>query len=102
MTGFTTAMLPGGAYAITTVEELMDWGNAVLCFNNPTETELEALNTNKIFRNMRPELRIPEGKLIRVVRNMLTIDETKPQNLPSWKRIIEHDVANIPSGFKIS
>lgn len=102
MTAFTTAMLPTGTYAIQTLEELIDWTNAVACFNNPTDTEIEALNTNRILRFMRPELRIPSGELIRVCRSMVGINEAAAQNLPSWKRVKEYSVTTIPAGFKLT
>ncbi|WP_275336225.1 hypothetical protein [Nodosilinea sp. PGN35] len=102
MTAFTTAMLPTGNYAITTVEELADWCNAVLAFNNATDSYSEALNTNRIFRFIRPELRIPDGDLIRVCRCALQIDESKAQNLPSWKRIKEFSDTVVPAAFKLT
>lgn len=102
MTAFTTAMLPGGAFAITTVEELVDWSVSVLAFNNATDTYMEALNTNRIFRFMKPELRIPDGDLIKVCRAVITVDESKAQNLPSWKRVLPFSETVIPAGFKIT
>lgn len=101
MTAFTTAMLPTGQYAITHIDELIDWANAIQCFNNPTDTEIEALNTNRINRFMRPELRIPSGELIRVCRSMVGINEAAALNLPSWKRVNEYSTNNIPAAYKI-
>lgn len=101
MTTFTTAMLPTGVYEIKHIDELADWVNAVQCFNNPTDTEIEALNTNRINRFMRPELRIPSGELIRVCRSMVTVNEAAALNLPSWKRVVEYSVNNIPVAFRL-
>lgn len=100
---FTTAELPAGVNAITTVEELNTWSAGVLQFNYATALYTEAANTNGLFHYMQPQLRIPSGELIIVNRCAIIIDETKAQNLPQWKRIKGLTAATvIPAGFKIT
>lgn len=102
-TPFTTADLPGGAYAIATVEELVTWGNAVLAFNNAVDQYQEAANTNKLFHFIQPQLRIPSGELVIVNRAAVIVDETTAQNLPTWKRVTGLPGSTvIPAGFKIT
>lgn len=102
MVAFTTAQLPGGTFAITTVEELVVWGNGILAFNNATNMYTEAANTNQIFHFIQPQLRIPSGNLTIVNRAALFVNEAAAQNLPPWKRIQEFSNTTIPAGFKIS
>lgn len=100
---FTTAELPGGVNAITTVEELNTWSCAVLQFNYATASYVEAANTNNLFHYIQPQLRIPDANLIIVNRAAIIMDETKAQNLPIWKRIRGLTAATvIPAGFKIT
>lgn len=102
MADFTTSMLPGGIYAITTVEELNAWSNLVLAFGNPTDSYVEAANTNRLYRFINPEFRIPDGQLMKIFRSAIEIDETKAQNLPTWKRVKEFSEFVVPAGFKIT
>lgn len=102
MAAFTTAMLPTGIYAITTVEELNVWANAVLAFGNPTDSYVEAANTNRIFRFITPEFRTPDAELVKICRSAITIDETKAQNLPTWKRIKPFSNIAVADAFKIA
>lgn len=102
MAAFTTSQLPTGAFAITTVEELNVWANAVLAFGNPTDTYVEAANTNRIFRFINPEFRTPDAELMRICRSALAVDEAKAQNLPVWKRIKPFSSIVIPAGFSIA
>ncbi len=102
MAAFTTGQLPTGIYSITTVEELAAWSNAVLAFGNPTDTYVEAANTNRIFRFIHPEFRTPDSELMRICRSALVIDETKAQQLPVWKRIKPFSSIVIPAAFSIT
>ncbi|WP_156119853.1 hypothetical protein [Leptolyngbya sp. KIOST-1] len=100
MTAFTSAQLPTGAFAITTLEELVTWSTAVLSFNNSTDSYTEAPNTNRIYRYIQPQLRVPDGELIIVNRAMIVVNETAAQNLPVWKRVREFSQTVIPTSFR--
>jgi hypothetical protein len=102
MAAFTTAQLPTGIYAITTVEELAVWSNAVLAFSNPTDSYVEAANTNRIFRFINPEFRTPDAELMRICRSAIVVDETKAQQLPSWKKAKPFSNIIIPAAFSIT
>ncbi len=102
MAAFTTGQLPTGIYALTTVEEVVVWSNAVLAFANPTDSYVEAANTNRIFRFIHPEFRNPDAELMRICRSALVIDETKAQQLPVWKRVKPFSSIVIPAGFSIN
>ena len=102
MTAFTTADLPGGIYAPTTVEEVLTWANAVMQFNNPTDSYVEVANTNRLYRFIQPQLRSYEQELILINRAVIVLDEKKAQNHPIWKRIKPFSDTLIPAGFKIT
>lgn len=94
--------LPTGIYAPTLVEEQAVWASQVMQFNNPTAAYQEAQNSSQLFCHISPQLRIPNGDLIIVCRNVFIIDEMKDQTLPIWKRIKEFSNTTIPAGFKIT
>lgn len=99
---FTTAELPTGANALTTVEQVNTWSAGVLQFNYALVQYTEAANTNGLFHYMQPQLRIPTGELVIVNRCAIIIDETTAQNLPMWKRVRGLIASTtIPAGFKI-
>lgn len=102
MADFTTAMLPTGIYACTTVEELNAWCNLVLANGNPTDSYIETANTNRIFRFINPEFRIPDGPLMKVFRSALQINEAAPQNMPTWKRVSEFSEIVVPASFRLA
>lgn len=102
MAAFTTAQLPSGIYACTTVEQLHAWSGAVLQFNNATSAYTESEGTARLFRFIQPQIRIPEGKLICISRAALDINEAAQQQLPIWKRISEFSNTTIPAGFSIT
>jgi hypothetical protein len=102
MTAFTTAQLPGGIYAPTSVEELLVWANGVLQFNNPTDSYTEAANSSRLYRFIQPEMRTYDQELVLINRAVTIVDETKAQNLPRWKRVGEFSNTVIPAGFKIT
>ncbi len=100
MTAFTTANLPTGANAITTVEELNYWSTLVLGFNNATLQYREADNIPNLFRVIHPQLRVPDGEIVVINRAVLVINESAAQTLPQWKRVKEISNTEIPNGFK--
>lgn len=100
---FTTAMLPGGAYALATVEEVNTWSAAILQFNHPLNVYTEAANTNPLFHYIQPQLRVPTGELIIVNRSAIIVDEQAAQQLPMWKRVKGlAAVSAIAAGFRIT
>lgn len=102
MTAFTTAQLPGGIYACTTVEQLHIWSGAVLQFNNSTDAYTEAEGTSRLFHFIQPQIRIPDKRLVVINRAVLQINESAAQNLPIWKRVNEFSNTIIPDAFKIT
>jgi hypothetical protein len=100
MTAFTTADLPTGANAITTIEELHAWATLVLGFNNATLQYREGENIPNLFRAIHPQLRIPSGELVVINRVALNIRENQPQTAPQWKRVAELSNTTIPAGFR--
>jgi hypothetical protein len=102
MADFTTAQLPGGIYAPTTVEELVVWACGVLQHNNPTDAYTEAANFSRLYRFIQPEMRTYDQELVLINRAVIVVDETKDQNLPRWKRVREFSNTLIAAGFKIS
>lgn len=102
MTAFTTAQLPTGIYAPTTVEELAVWANALLQFNNPTDAYTEAEGTSRLFHFINPQIRIPDQRLVIINRAVLIVDETADQNMPIWKRVKPFSNTIIPAGFSIT
>ena len=102
MSGFTTAQLPTGIYAPTTVEELHVWSGSVLQFNNATDAYTEAEGSPRLFHCIQPQIRIPDGRLVIITRAVIVLDEAKEQNLPIWKRVHELSNTIIPAGFKIT
>lgn len=100
---FTTAQMPTGAFALTTVEEVNTWSAMVLQFNYATNSYTEAANTNPLFHYIQPQLRIPDGKLVYVNRCAVIVNESAAQNLPGWKRVKGLEaITSIADGFKIS
>lgn len=102
MTDFNVSDLPGGIYALEKVEEVAVWANAVLQFNNPTDSYIEVANTNRLYRFIQPQLRSYDQELIIINRSVIVVDETKAQNLPIWKRVKSFSDTLIPAGFKIT
>lgn len=102
-TPFTTADLPTGTNACTSVEQLVTWCAAVLSFNNAVDQYQEAPNTNKLFHFIQPQLRIPSGELIIVNRAAVIVNEAAAQNLPAWKRVAGlPGTTAVPAGFKLT
>lgn len=102
MTAFSTADLPEGIYAPSTVEELITWATAVLQFNNPTDAYTEAANTSRLYRFIQPEIRTNDQELVLINRSVIVVNEAADQNLPRWKRVSEFSNTIIPAGFKIT
>lgn len=102
MTAFTTAQLPGGIYAPTSLEELLVWNIACLQHLNPTDSYTEAPNTSRLYRFIQPQVRSFEQELILINRGVIVLNETKAQNLPIWKRVNEFSNTIIPDAFKIA
>lgn len=102
MTAFTTAQLPGGIYAPTSVEELIVWCCGVLQHNNSTDAYTEAANTSRLYRFIQPETRTYDQELVLINRAVIVVNETAAQNLPRWKRVNEFSDTVIPAGFKIT
>lgn len=102
MTAFSTAQLPGGIYAPTTLEELIVWGTACAQHLNPTDSYTEAPNTSRLFRAIQPMVRTPDADLILINRTVIVVDESKSQSLPIWKRVKIISDTIIPDGFKIT
>jgi hypothetical protein len=90
MTAFTSAMLPTGARAITTFEELHSWASIVLSTANAKDrfvrTVGEGSEKTCTFGNFPDSEGIQRYQSVAIPK----VDTTKlGSNLPDWKKILE-------------
>jgi hypothetical protein len=99
VTTFLTADIPAD---ITTIEQLNTWTTEILAFNNPTDSYVEAANTNRLYRFFSFLTRIPSAEKTRINRVALTVDETlEVEGQPSWIAVKEYSNSSIPASFKV-
>lgn len=101
MTAFTTSMLPTGARAISTVEELSVWASQILLSVNPTgkrvlESGRASVNVAQSNTNVDAD-----NVSIRVNYIILPIKTAAfGSSLPDWKKVDDLDSAPIPNSFQ--
>lgn len=101
MTAFTTADLPTGDRACTTVEQLIAWGTEILLANNPKEKFLRV--SGQPTENRIQYSDGADADSIQRIQCLCIFEyDTSKAGLAiaDWKTVKEMNTAGIPAAFK--
>lgn len=100
MTAFTTAQLPIGARAITTIEEMSAWCASILVATNPTAKFVRQAGLPSENRCQYSSGVDADNTIRNQVLLVLEFDTSKAgQSLPDWKQVKEISTTAIPTAF---